>query len=332
MQFKCNKCNSNKLKFVKTEEVCSKLDEAFVCQMCGESFPIKDGIPRFVPSSNYANSFGFQWNIHAKTQLDSFSGLTVSRDRIFNSTRWPKNLSGQRILEAGSGAGRFTEILLETGAHVVTFDYSSACEANQQNNKSKGKDNLTVFQGDIFNIPLAECTFDKVLCLGVLQHTPDPESAFTSLCRFVKPGGSLVIDCYTQSIGHWLQWKYILRPITTKIDQNQLYYLISKFTPVLVPIAALLYKVFGRFGRRLLPIVQYEHLGLSKSLNIQWSILDTFDMYAPAHDHPQSPKDIKIWFEKAGFIDIDIRFGPNGVVGTGVRPIYLSSVDYEDRR
>lgn len=320
MQFKCAKCCSLKLKFTPATEVFDGMDGALICEVCRETFPIKGGIPRFVPSSNYANSFGFQWNTHAKTQLDSSSGLPISKDRVFSVTKWDKNLSGQRILEAGSGAGRFTEVLLGTGADVVTFDYSSACEANFQNNNFKGKDNLTVFQGDIFNIPLAESSFDKVFCLGVLQHTPNPEAAFMSLSRFVKPGGSLAIDVYTKSFGHWLQWKYFLRPITTRMDQRRLYSLISKVVPVLVPVAALLYKLFGRFGRRLLPIVQYDHLGLASNLNIQWSILDTFDMYAPAHDHPQSLQTVKSWFETAGFIDIDVRFGPNGVVGTGIRP------------
>jgi hypothetical protein len=29
---------------------------------------------------------------------------------------------------------------------------------------------------------------------------------------------------------------------------------------------------------------------------------------------------VRWWFESAGFTNIDVRFGPNGVVGTGTRP------------
>ena len=82
-------------------------------------------------------------------------------------------------MEAGSGAGRFTEVLLQTGAEVFSFDYSNAVEANLSNNGEKL--NLHLFQGDILNIPFPEEYFDKVICLGVLQHTPDPEKAFISL-------------------------------------------------------------------------------------------------------------------------------------------------------
>ena len=45
----------------------------------GTRWPVRDGIPRFVPEDNYAESFGFQWNRFPGTQLDSVSGLAVSR-------------------------------------------------------------------------------------------------------------------------------------------------------------------------------------------------------------------------------------------------------------
>jgi hypothetical protein len=38
----------------------------------------RNGIPRFVSESNYADNFGMQWNYFAKTQLDSYSGHAIS--------------------------------------------------------------------------------------------------------------------------------------------------------------------------------------------------------------------------------------------------------------
>src|SRR5258706_430600 len=58
-------------------------------------FPIVNFIPRFVESGNYATNFGLQWQIHAKTQLDSYNGATYSRDRLFDTTGWPADLHGQ---------------------------------------------------------------------------------------------------------------------------------------------------------------------------------------------------------------------------------------------
>ncbi len=282
-------------------------------------YPILEGIPRFVPASNYAESFGFQWNRHARTQLDSHSGLPISHDRLWTAIGGKSNLHGQRVLEAGSGAGRFTEVLAASGAYLVTFDYSSAVDANARNQAPSPR--LHFFQGDIFNIPLAKASFDKVVCLGVVQHTPDPQAAFRSLAKYVRPGGQLVIDAYTRNFAALLQWKYLLRPITRRMRKETLYRLIEVVTPPLVPVARLLRRIAGRFGARFVPIVEYSHLGLASELNVQWAILDTFDMYSPAHDHPQSLESVTGWFREAGFEDINVRPGLNGVVGSGRRPV-----------
>jgi SAM-dependent methyltransferase len=134
-----------------------------------------------VPVENYAANFGLQWNRFRQTQLDSYTGLSLSRQRLFLASGCPTCLEGQLILEAGSGAGRFTEVLLETGAEVFSFDYSNAVEANASNNGEQP--NLHLFQGDIFNIPFSKESFDEVICIGVLQHTPDPQRAFKNLAK-----------------------------------------------------------------------------------------------------------------------------------------------------
>lgn len=316
----CPACRSHHL-VIKNSEGASpgQIESGTIeCRACDQSYPVVRGVPRFVRASNYAESFGFQWNRHARTQLDSYSGLPISHDRLWKALGGKVDLYGQKVLEAGSGAGRFTEVLAASGADVVTFDYSSAVDANVLNQAPSSR--LHFFQGDIFNIPLTERTFDKVVCLGVLQHTPDPHAAFRSLAKYVQPGGQLVIDAYTRDFAALLQWKYLLRQITRRMRKETLYRLIEVVTPPLVPVARLLRRLGGRFGARFVPIVEYSHLGLSPQLNVQWAILDTFDMYSPAHDHPQSLESVTRWFKEAGFEDVHVRPGLNGVVGSGRRP------------
>ena len=92
----------------------------------GYTYPIIKFIPRFVSDDNYAENFGFEWQVHARTQYDAEASHKLSEDRVFSVTRWDRDLIGDVILEAGSGSGRFTEHLLSTGAMVVSFDYSQA--------------------------------------------------------------------------------------------------------------------------------------------------------------------------------------------------------------
>jgi SAM-dependent methyltransferase len=222
-------------------------------------------------------------------------------------------------LEAGSGAGRFTEVLLKTGAAVISFDLSSAVESNYSSNGRS--ENLLIVQASIFDIPVRSRSMDKVICLGVLQHTPDPKRAFLSLANCVRPGGELVVDVYAARLRSLLSWKYLLRPITKRMDDEKLYRVIARVTPALKPVSDFLYRILGQVGLRLLPIANYPMLGLSSAQSLSWAILDTFDMYSPKHDHPQTVAVVRSWFKEAGFDEVDVRFGPNGIVGRGRMPL-----------
>ena len=308
----CTSCRSGSLK---------SSEKGLQCSGCGTIFQVVRGVPRFVRNDDYAESFGYQWNVHARTQLDSFTNKSISRDRLFEAAKWPKDLSGQTILEAGSGAGRFTEVLATTGATIISFDLSSAVDANYQSNGQN--ENVLVLQASILNIPVRPRSMDKVICLGVIQHTPDPAQTFSCLANCVRPGGDLVIDVYAARLRSLFSWKYLLRPITKRMDNRKLYRIIERATPMLLPVSEFLFRILGRFGPRLLPIVHYPSLGLPAELARSWSILDTFDMYSPAHDHPQRIATVRSWFDAAGFVDVSVDYGLNGIVARGRRPSAL---------
>jgi SAM-dependent methyltransferase len=318
--FCCPSCRHGPLELVEPESVITdgQVDNGLLaCPGCAQQYLVRNGVPRFVRDEEYAGSFGFQWNKFRRTQLDSHSGLPHSRNRLFGTTQWQSRLDGQLVLEAGSGAGRFTEVLLETGATLFSFDLSKAVDANRENNA--GVSRLHLFQGSIFDIPLRTAVFDKVLCLGVIQHTPDPERAFASLARMLKPGGEIAIDVYARHLRALISWKYLLRPFLRRLDRERLFLLVERAVAVLLPVAVSLRRLGGRYGARLMPILEYSHLKLPPALNREWAILDTFDMYSPAHDHPRSIAEVRRWFETAGLERIVVEFGPNGIVARGRR-------------
>ena len=119
----------------------------------GHEYPIRNGVPCFVEEDNYSNSFGEQWNSYLKTQLDSYTNTSLTRDRIahcLGPTLWD-HLEGKFILECGCGAGRFTEILLKQKAYLYSVDFSRAIEANVQN--FPVTDKHKVYRADILNLP-----------------------------------------------------------------------------------------------------------------------------------------------------------------------------------
>lgn len=286
-----------------------------------QKHPILNGIPRFVSSDNYASSFGFQWLKFRQTQLDSYTGVPVSRKRFFDSTEWsPEEMKGKRILEVGCGAGRFTEVALAAGAKVVSLDYSCAVEACWENHRANH--NLNVLQGDIYHLPFALESFDYVFCLGVIQHTPDVKRAFMALAPHLKSGGKLSVDLYRKRFRSLFFAKYWIRPFTKHMDQAKLLKLVQKWVPRLWPLSLWVGRipVLGIKLRHLVPVCNYEGIfPLSKEQLRQWAVLDTFDMLSPEHDHPQSSETLQAWLDEAGLRGTKV-FQPAHLVGNGVKP------------
>jgi SAM-dependent methyltransferase len=294
---------------------------ALICAMCSRAYPIVRGIPRFVGDDNYAANFGFQWNQFRKTQLDSESGVGISHARFAKSSGLgPDDLKGKLVLDVGCGAGRFAEVALSFGARVVALDYSSAVDACKANLGLNTR--LEVVQGDIYHLPFPLEHFDFIYCFGVLQHTPDAKTAFGELPRFLKPGGRLAIDFYPKLARNVFFSKYWVRPITRRMPQAALFRLVQRLVPKLLPVSDLLARVPGTKGRLryLLPIANYRGVfPLTDEQLREWAILDTFDMLAPEHDHPETVGTIRRWFEAAGLVDLHVE-RPGFIIAYGTKP------------
>jgi SAM-dependent methyltransferase len=271
-------------------------------------YPIRNGIPRCVPQSNYADNFGLQWNLFAKTQLDSHTGHPISSERFWKATDWtPADMQDKWVLDVGCGSGRFAEVALSTGAHVVALDYSSAIDACFENLKHYPR--LYVVQGDIYALPFAPESFDYVYSLGVLQHTPDVAKAFASLPPVVAKGGRLCVDVYYKRIRSILHSKYLVRPITRRMSNDKLFRVLKRSVPTLLMFSNSLGLLpgLGVILKRFLPVANYSGIyPLSVAQLQEWALLDTFDMLSPKYDFPQSPRTIRGWMEKSGFSEVEI--------------------------
>jgi SAM-dependent methyltransferase len=292
------------------------------CNSCPGRFPIVRNIARFVASDSYAASFGFQWNRFDRIQIDTFMQNDLSRDRFYATTEWPSRLEGQRILEAGCGAGRFTQLALETGAEVFSFDMSSAVEAAWRNNGGTPK--LTVLQASIYEIPLRKGAFDKIFCMGVLQHCPDVAGAFRSLLPFLRPGGEIVIDVYEKSRG-FPPLKYLARPFVKHLSTKTLSRLLGWTIPTAFELKKVIHRIplAGPWLGGLIPIGPISHaprLNYTDEQLKQVKILSALDMLSPAYDQPQRMEDVEEWFKDAGLIEIQLKRGYNGINAKAKRP------------
>lgn len=287
----------------------------------GCSFPVSDLIPRFVPQDNYASSFGLQWNQYRTTQLDSHTGLTISRDRLTRLLGGSLDIvKGKNVLEAGCGAGRFSEILLEAGAHLNAVDLSSAVEANYKNCSSFP--NYSICQASILELPFSPEQFDVVICIGVIQHTPNPEQTMDALCKQVKPGGLLVIDHYSHDYAATLS-RRLLRSLLLKLPGKIALPFCSVLTALLWPIHRLFWQGrqlpgFNRIRQLFLwlsPIVDYHdaYTQLGPQLLKVWATLDTHDTLTDYYKHLRSADEIREHLLQCGMENIEAYYAGNGV-------------------
>jgi SAM-dependent methyltransferase len=290
----------------------------------GHLFPIIEGIPRFVPGTTYADHFGEQWKRYRLTQLDSYTGVPISRDRLrrcFGGALW-NNLTGLDVLECGCGAGRFTEVLLDQGARVTSIDLSQAVDANVVNFPIG--EMHRVAQADIVALPFEKQRFDVVACIGVIQHTPSPELTIQSLYDQVRPGGRLIIDHYTYEVSWYTKSAPIFRAILKRLPTD----VSMRFTERMVNLVLSVHKRVSASRARSLvfrvsPVLTHyqTYPQLNDELQRQWALLDTHDSLTDYFKHFRTRSQLRRLLESMGLDEIWCEYGGNGVEARGRRPV-----------
>jgi ubiquinone/menaquinone biosynthesis C-methylase UbiE len=107
-------------------------------------------------------------------------------------------MPGARVLDVGCGtAHRVMPIAHHYGAsEYIGLEQSSASIAVARALAAELGMNAAIHEGDLFNLPFEDGSFDVVISQGVLHHTSDPWRGFAELVRVCKPGGFVNIYLY----------------------------------------------------------------------------------------------------------------------------------------
>lgn len=94
-----------------------------------------------------------------------------------------------RLLDVACGQGHFLAYARSRGLDVSGVDVSSvAVEAA----KARVPE-ATVQVANAEQLPFADSSFDRVTCIGSLEHVPDPRAGAAEMGRVLRPGGTAVI-------------------------------------------------------------------------------------------------------------------------------------------
>jgi SAM-dependent methyltransferase len=166
---------------------------------------VEGAVPRFVPDDGYVDSFSYQWHRFQTTQVDSAQQERLTETDLLHKTGLtPETVRGRLVLDAGVGVGRHAEVLAGWGAHVVGLDLSRSVDVAVAN--LARFPNAVVLQGDLMAPPFAPGSFDVVMSIGVLHHTPDTRRALESVARLVAPGGRLAVWVYAEGFARRKEW------------------------------------------------------------------------------------------------------------------------------
>ena len=288
-------------------------EKGLVCVQCAREYPAVNGVLRFVDAQAYAGSFGFQWTLYHRTQLDDETSQRSERAFRRRTGFQPEDLAGKLVLDVGCGMGRFAEVATRWGAHVVGIDLSLACEAAARNLADR---TATIFQADVFKPPFAPESFDYIYSIGVLHHTPSCEQAFKSLPKLLKPGGKIAVWLYS-AYNAWYRMSDFYRNWTRRMAPEKLHRLCGIVAPLYSVHQAL--KKVPVVGKKASSVLSWV-IPMSHNPNPTWRVLDTFDWYSPWYQSKHTYEEVFRWFESCGLENLRVIEQPIAVQGTKPRP------------
>ena len=322
------------------------------CTRCARHFPIIEGIPRMLPdkfmdtvrveypqffedhktynispstcdtatkfdrdTKRTSRSFGYQWNVFS-TMYEDWKANFIDYIKPLDASFFPGKLG----LDMGCGFGRHLYWSGTYGAEMVGVDLSRAVCAAYRN--TRHLPNVQVVQGDIFNLPFKDESFDFAYSIGVLHHLPDPRLGFSKMARKVRPGGTVFAWVYGVRRGpvEWLS--AALRKATTRMNLKMLQALCWVIAVALRVFSHYPYKILSRIGftrglAERLPLKDHHRYPFSVT------VADAFDRLSVPLVRYYDEPEFRAWFEEEKLEDIRIlrRFKNNeSWRGVGQKP------------
>lgn len=308
--------------------------EASFVSDAGARFPVRNGIPRFVGSTDAgqeqtSGSFGFKWQ-----QADSWDSEAMrasTSEWLFRRYGFdgPSDMRRHferagRVVDLGCGGGYSSSLWMEdwTGPLWVGVDISEAIDVAKD--RLGHHPNTAFVQADILHPPFREQSFDAAFSEGVFHHTPSTREAIGSAARLLRTGGELLFYVYRRkapvrefSDDHIRDqisglspdeaWE-ALRPLT-RLAQSLTALKAEIDVPEAIPFLEI---PAGRYDVQRLLYWHFAKLFWNDTFSFEENLHVNFDWYHPRYAHRQSEEEVRDWCEQAQLRITRFDIDPSG--------------------
>ena len=113
-------------------------------------------------------------------------GDLVASDQAAVLARFAESAAGRTVLDVGTGTGRAALQLAQAGGKVTGVDASEQMLAIARDRAARASTEITFLECDAHALTFSDRSFELVVCLRVLMHTPRWRVCISELCRVAE--------------------------------------------------------------------------------------------------------------------------------------------------